>query len=104
MRREEKLPKRDRRMQRLCKTCQNATVECRDCAKPAKMRPLNAGSKRKLQKSDYMRERGGCCGVGECEERKSYQNATVECRDCAKAAKMRPTNAEIVQKLPKCDR
>ena len=97
---EEKLPKRDRRMQRLCKTCQNATVECRDCAKPAKMRPLNAESERKLQKCYRMRERGAGAGCVNA-VRKSCQNATVKCGDCAKPAKMRPLKAESERKLQK---
>ena len=103
MRREEKMPNIDRRMPRLCKTCQNATVECRDCAKHAKMRRLNAESKRKLQKCDRMRERGARVGC-ENAESKSSQNATVECRYCAKPAKMRPLNAVSERKLQKCDR
>ena len=85
------------------KSCQNATVECGDCAKPAKMRPLKAESERKLQKCDQMGERGAGAGW-ENAARKSCQNATVERRDCAKPAKMRPLNAEGERKLQKCDR
>ena len=85
------------------KSCQNATVECGDCAQPAKMRPLKAESERKLKKCDRMREQGAGAGW-ENAERKSWQNATVECRDCAKPAKTRLSTAEIVQNLPKCDR
>ena len=90
MQREEKVPKRDRQMQRLCKTCQNATVECRDGAKPAKIRPLNAVSERKQQKCNRMREWGA--GVG-------WANA-----ERGRAVKTRPWNAEIEQNLPKCHR
>ena len=89
MRKEEKVPICDRQMQRLYKTCQNATVECRDWAKPAKMQPLNAASEQKLQKCDRMRERGA--GVG-------WENA-----ERGKAAKTRPSSAEIEENLPKCD-
>ena len=71
----QKLPKRDRRMQRLCKTCQNATV--------------NAESERRLQKYDRMREQGAGAG---------WENA-----ERGKAAKTRPLNEEIEQNLPKCD-
>ena len=84
------------------KCCQNATVECRDCAKPAKMRPLNVESERKLQKCYRMRERGAGAGCVNG-ERKSCQNATVECGDCAKHAKMQPLKAESERKLQKCD-
>ena len=82
------------------KSCQNATVKCKDCAKPAKMRPLNFVSERNLQKCYCMRERGagaGCVKAG----RKSCQNATVECGDCAKPAKMRPLKADSERKLRK---
>ena len=72
-------------------SCQNATVECRDCAKPANMRPLNAESVRKLQKCDRKRKWGAGAG---CEngERKSYQNASVECREGAKPDKIQLSN------------
>ena len=103
MRREEKMPKRDRRMQRLCKTCQNATVKCRDWAKPAKMRPLNAASERKQQKYDHTRERGAGA-AWENAEWKSCQTATVEWCDLAKAAKMSPSNTVSVRKLQNCVR
>ena len=63
------------------------------------MRPLNAGSERKLQKCDRMREQGAGAGW-ESAERK---NATVKCRDCAKPAKLRPLNAESERKLQKWD-
>ena len=99
------------------KSCQNANVECRDCAKPAKMLPLKAESERKLQKGDRMRERGAGAGWGMRREEKlpkrdrrmkrlckTCQNATIKCRDCAKPAKMRPLNAESERKLQKCDR
>ena len=86
------------------KSCQNATmtVECRNCAKPAKMRLVNAETEGKLQKCDGMRERGAGAGC-ENAERKSCQNATIKCRDCAKPAKICTLNEESERKLQKCD-
>ena len=68
--REKKLPKCDRQMLKVSKSCQ--------------MPPSNAVSERKVQKRDRMGEQGdgrtgGRGGVGECGVRKRCQNATLEC-------------------------
>ena len=55
-------------------------------------------------KNVIVSENGGASAGCENAERKSCQNTTVECRDCAKPAKTPPSNAEIVQNLAKYDR
>ena len=105
------------KMRSYAKTGAAVAGENAERGKATKMRPSNAEIEQKLPKCDRRMRRGsesskmvsyaitGCSGgVGECRERKSCQNATVECSDCVKVAKMRLLNAMSERKPQKCDR
>ena len=68
------------------KSCQNATVKCRDCAKSGKMRPWNTEMSISCKNVTVRQNRG------------QGQHGRMR---RGKAAKLRPSNAEIEQNQPK---